>query len=599
MTETALRVANLEIALKSGHPIVEDVSFTLGQGETLAVVGESGSGKTTLGLALLGYARSGVRIAGGSVLAGGTEMVGPREDELRGLRGRVVAYVPQDPASSLIPTLRVGAQVHEIQRMHGRRVDRQVTAEVLAAVQLPSTRTFLRRYPHQLSGGQQQRLALALAIVSEPAVLVLDEPTTGLDVVTQAHILASIKEIQQRTNAAIVYVSHDLAVVASIADAIAVMYAGRIVEYSESPVDLFALPRHPYTAGLIASVPDHVTPRVLHGMSGVAVGVGDRPTGCAFAPRCRQRVTECDEAMPPLSRIDSGHDVRCLRWKATPATTRVKRVAVVEDDHAARLLQVIGLRAVHADRMGEVVAAEAVSFSVRRGECVALVGESGSGKTTIARCIAGLHAPSAGSILLDGEPLAPGARQRPKLARQRLQIVFQNPYDTLNPRLTVRASLLRAMRFFGHAENSQADMLELFARVRLPDSLADRYPSELSGGERQRVAIARALAARPEVVICDEVTSALDVSVQAAVLELLSSLRGEIGVSLLLITHDLGVVASIADRVIVLERGVICEQGTVADVLAHPQDAYTRRLVSAAPTIDQASSGHSAGGSRG
>jgi peptide/nickel transport system ATP-binding protein len=440
---------------------------------------------------------------------------------------------------------------------------------------------------------------LALAIVSEPAVLVLDEPTTGLDVVTQAHILGSIKEIQKRTNAAIVYVSHDLAVVASIADAIAVMYAGRIVEYSESPADLFELPRHPYTAGLIASVPDHIAPRVLHGMPGVAVGLGDRPTGCAFAPRCRQRVDECEQAMPQLMRIDYGHDVRCLRWEATPKAPRVARISVVEDDQAAQLLQVIDLRAVHADRMGEVVAAEAVSFSVRRGECLALVGESGSGKTTVARCIAGLHAPSAGSILLDGTPLAPAARQRPKLARQRLQIVFQNPYDTLNPRLTVRASLLRALRFFGHAETSQVDMSELFSRVRLPDSLADRYPSELSGGERQRVAIARALAARPEVVICDEVTSALDVSVQAAVLELLTSLRREIGVSLLLITHDLGVVASIADRVIVLEKGVICEEGAVADVLAHPQDAYTRRLVSAAPTIDQTASQDSAGGSRG
>jgi peptide/nickel transport system ATP-binding protein len=599
MTETALTVMNLEIALKSGPPIVQDVSFTVGRGETLAVVGESGSGKTTLGLALLGYARSGVRIAGGSVVVAGTEMVGPREEELRRLRGRVVAYVPQDPASSLIPTLRVGAQVDEIQRMHGRRVDHQVTADVLAAVQLPSTRTFLRRYPHQLSGGQQQRLSLALAIVSEPAVLVLDEPTTGLDVVTQARILGSIKEIQKRTNAAIVYVSHDLAVVASIADAIAVMYAGRIVEYSESPTELFDLPRHPYTAGLIASVPDHIAPRVLHGMPGVAVGLGDRPTGCAFAPRCRQRVDECEQAMPQLTRIDSGHDVRCLRWELTPRAPRVARISVAEDDRAAQLLQVIDLRAVHADRMGEVVAAESVSFSVRRGECLALVGESGSGKTTVARCIAGLHAPSAGSILLDGTPLAPTARQRPKLARQRLQIVFQNPYDTLNPRLTVRASLLRAMRFFGHAESSRADMSELFSRVRLPDSLADRYPSELSGGERQRVAIARALAARPEVVICDEVTSALDVSVQAAVLELLTSLRTEIGVSLLLITHDLGVVASIADRVIVLEKGEICEEGTVADVLAHPKDAYTRRLVSAAPTIDQTSSHDSAGGSRG
>jgi peptide/nickel transport system ATP-binding protein len=585
MSTAALEVTDLLVELTNGQPVVQDVTFSVAKGETLAVVGESGSGKTTLGLALMGYARPGVRIASGSVVAAGTQMIGGTDREVRRLRGRSVAYVPQDPASSLIPTLRVGDQIGEVQRIHTGSADSDVTTRVLTGVKLPSDRAFLRRYPHQLSGGQQQRLTLALGIVSEPAVLVLDEPTTGLDVVTQAHILTSIKEIQSRTDAAIIYITHDLAVVASIADSIAVMYAGSVVEASAQPAELFRRARHPYTAGLIASVPDHIVPRSLHGMSGVAVGVSDRPQGCAFAPRCSQRIVECERAVPALTTIGANHQVRCLRWQETPQVAQDMRTVDPTTDQGPPLLEVRDLRAVHRDRAGEVVAAESVSFALHRGECVALVGESGSGKTTIARCIAGLHTPSAGAILLDGEPLQGSARDRPKAARQRLQIVFQNPYDTLNPRLTVRTSLVRAMRFFGYGDGADESLAEVFERVRLPLSLADRYPSELSGGERQRVAIARALAARPELVVCDEVTSALDVSVQAAVLELLAQLREETGVSMLLITHDLGVVASVADRVIVLNQGTICEQGGVNELLAHPQDDYTQRLVSAAPSI--------------
>ena len=455
-------------------------------------------------------------------------------------------------------------------------------ADVLERVNLPSDRAFQRRFVHQLSGGQQQRLAIAIAIVCSPPVVVMDEPTTGLDVVTQARILTEIDRLRRESRLAIVYVSHDILVVGSIADRIAVMYAGRVIEEGPRPRSwLIRATRTP--AGLVASVPDHTAPRRLQGIPGIAVGVGERPAGCCFAPRCTQRVARCETEMPALEEIGPSHRVRCFEWPRTPelepqpphlASTRATGVP---------LLHVESLRAVYRARDGDVVAADDVSFTVAPGECVAIVGESGSGKTTIARCVAGLHRPAAGRILLDGALLAGEAKQRDRTARRRIQIVFQNPYDSLNPRHKRRGIQLpgRPASSGTSRERRPPPRSSSCSSLRLPARLAGRYPGELSGGERQRVAIARALAAKPDLVICDEITSALDVSVQAAVLDLLASLRAELDLALLFISHDLGVVASVSDRILVLERGVIREQGDAATVLTQPSDPYTKSLVDA------------------
>jgi peptide/nickel transport system ATP-binding protein len=385
----------------------------------------------------------------------------------------------------------------------------------------------------------------------------------------------------------VVYVTHALAVVSAIADRIAGMYAGRIVEEGGAAA-ILSRPRHPYTRGLVASIPDHVTPRRVTGIPGVAVGVGERPAGCSFAPRCELRVDRCDVEAPPPEPCGERHAVRCFEWRRTaPLVVQppLGAAGVVQADGTVPLLAVEGLDA----RYGPVVAAEDVSFDLAAGECVALVGESGSGKTTIARCVAGLHEPSAGRVLLDGVPLAAKAGARLRDQRRRIQIVFQNPNDSLNPRHRVGDSIARPARILRGLSpgESRAEVARLLERVRLPARVAARFPRELSGGERQRVAIARALAATPDVIVCDEVTSALDVSVQAAVLDLLAALRAELGLALLFISHDLGVVASVAGRVLVLEGGRVCEQGRVEQVLASPAQEYTRRLLAAAPRLPE------------
>ncbi|HMG97752.1 MAG TPA: ABC transporter ATP-binding protein [Gaiellales bacterium] len=588
MSAPLLSVAELRVGAGSRATVVEDVSFEVAAGEVFGVVGESGSGKTTVAQALLGYTRPGLRIVSGSVRVAGEEIAGRDEHELRRLRGRLVSYVPQDPGTALNPSIRIGNHIREVLRAHDleQGMDERV-ATVLERVHLPSDRSFQRRFPHQLSGGQQQRLAIALALVCDPPLVVLDEPTTGLDVVTQARILAELARLQRESSIALVYVSHDLAVVSSIADRVAVMYAGRVVEVGPTRA-IVSTPRHPYSAGLISSVPDHVEPRRLIGIPGVAVGVFDRPSGCAFAARCDLRVAACEQEMPALEPVDSHHLVRCLRWESTLLPRMEARLdAAPHDGEEVPLLSVEALHASHRTNQGEVVAADGVSFAVEAGACVALVGESGSGKTTIARCIVGLHAPNSGRILVSGQPLAAVAAQRTREQRRAIQIVFQNPYDSLNPRRSVEDAIswpVRALRGLS-LQQAKPEVARLLEQVRLPAGLARRYPGELSGGERQRVAIARALAAAPALLVCDEVTSALDVSIQAAVLDLLAELRRELRLSLLFISHDLGIVASVADRVLVLENGLICEEGAVRSVLSSPRSDYTRRLVAAAPSI--------------
>jgi peptide/nickel transport system ATP-binding protein len=511
-----LHAEGLTVELPGGRPAVDDVSIAVRPGEILGLVGESGSGKTTLALALLGYARPGCRVVAGSVEVAGTRLTGLSETETRRHRGRDVSYVPQDPASALNPSLRVGDAVGDVAEEHGGGSGRGRVPQALERVHLPGDATFARRYPHELSGGQQQRVTIATALVCEPAAVVMDEPTTGLDVVTQARILEEVERLRSERGIAVVYVSHDLAVVASIADRVAVMYEGRIVEEGDA-TQVIMHPRHEYTQRLVASIPQLVERSRDAGATGPAI------------------------------------------------------------------LSVEGLHASH----GSVAVVHDVSFEVASSACLAVVGESGSGKTTIARCVAGLHQQFSGAIRLDGEQLDVRARSRTRQQRRRLQIVFQNPYDSLNPRRRISHEIARPARLLRgiSAADAEAEVAGMLERVRLPRRLANRFPGELSGGERQRVAIARALAAGPELLVCDEITSALDVSVQAAVLELLQELRAELGLSLLFISHDLAVVGAVADDVLVLEGGRVRETGSTAQVLSSPQDDYTRRLLEAAPSL--------------
>jgi peptide/nickel transport system ATP-binding protein len=587
-----IRVDDLSIHLQTGEPVVEGVTFDVAAGEIVGLVGESGSGKTTTALSLLGYTRPGVVVRGGTVEVGGESVLHRDGRALRNLRGKTVSYVPQDPGGALNPSMRVGAAILDVLRAHraGARSDESVRS-ALERVELGSDPGFAHRYPHQLSGGQQQRVTIAMACVCDPPVAVLDEPTTGLDVLTQDRILAELRRLRDEDGMAMVYVTHDLAVVAQMADRIVVMYAGRIVE--NGPADeVIERPRHPYTRGLVEAIPDFRHPRALRGIAGVSVGVGDWPDGCAFAPRCAHQQLRCHEALPELEETVPGHHVRCTRWmeldlhESGRGGGRERRAAATE----APLLDVAGLEARYRSQRSGRPAVDTVSFAVPPGRCVALVGESGSGKTTIGRCIAGLHVPAAGTISFDGLPIAGAARKRPLEVRRRIQIVFQNPFESLNPRQRVRSAIVRPLRVLRKLSRAEADreVGELLERVKLPARLGDRFPVELSGGERQRVAIARALAARPDLLICDEVTSALDVSVQAAVLELLQELQRDLHLSMLFITHNLGVVACVADTVLDMDQGSLCETGPVADVLATPTHEYTRRLLAAAPCLPDA-----------
>jgi oligopeptide/dipeptide ABC transporter ATP-binding protein len=588
-TASVIRVDDLCLQLQTGEPVVDGVTFSVAAGEIVGLVGESGSGKTTTALALLGYTRPGVVIKGGTVEVGGESVLGRDRRSLRGLRGKTVSYVPQDPGGALNPSMRVGEAILDVLRAHrpGGGAGESVRS-ALERVELGQDPRFAGRYPHQLSGGQQQRVTIAMACVCDPPVAVLDEPTTGLDVLTQDRILAELRRLRDEDGMAMVYVTHDLAVVSQMADRIVVMYAGRIVENGPA-AEVIERPRHPYTRALVEAIPDFKNPRALRGITGVSVGVGEWPGGCAFAPRCAHQQPRCHETVPVLEEAVSGHHVRCMRWKELDlqAGDRTKGRAPQVVVESAPLLQVSGLEARYRSSRSTGPAVDAVSFSVEQGRCVALVGESGSGKTTIGRCIAGLHVPAAGTISFDGVPVAGAARKRPLEVRRRIQIVFQNPFESLNPRQRVRSSIIRPLRVLRRLSRAEAEkeVGELLERVKLPTRLGERFPVELSGGERQRVAIARALAARPDLLICDEVTSALDVSVQAAVLELLQELQRDLRLSMLFITHNLGVVACIADSVLVMDRGSLCETGAVSEVLARPSHDYTRRLLAAAPCL--------------
>jgi len=588
----AVTVQDLTVAVSpSGTPVVSDISFEIARGEILGVVGESGSGKTTVGLALLGHARRGLRIASGSIHLAGHDLLALSEDQLRRLRGGAVSYVPQDPASSLNPALRVGLQLREVLEAHSGGRDAghaERVAEMMREVALPDDRAFLRRYPHELSGGQQQRIGLAMAFANRPRVIVLDEPTTGLDVTTQAHVLSTIRELARLHNVAALYVSHDLAVVAGLARRVAVMYAGQVVEIGTAD-ELFAAAGHPYTRRLIGAIPRLTGGRSLLGIPGRAASPGSRPPGCSFAPRCALRIDECEEAVPPLRAVAADHLVRCIRAELVLGQEQSRVGDPIEMPAAGADAAALSLEDVVAS-YGRQEVVHSVSLGLTAHECLALVGESGSGKTTIARAIAGLHHNWTGTIMLGGVPLETSARHRSADVRRRIQYIFQNPYGSLNPRRTVGQIIEQPLHVFGLTDGREAGqrVAEMLERVSLTAAYAARYPDQLSGGERQRVAIARALVCDPAVLICDEVTSALDVSVQAAIVELLGNLQRDLGLSMLFITHNLPLVRSIAQRVAVLHNGELTEIGEAAQVLETPGQPYTRQLIADTPSLETA-----------
>jgi peptide/nickel transport system ATP-binding protein len=590
--ESAVSVQDLTIEVAATHtPVVTGVSFEIARGEILGVVGESGSGKTTVGLALLGHARRGLRISGGSVLLGDDDVLALDEEPRRKLRGSVVSYVPQDPASSLNPALRIGIQLREVLQAHASGGEDHGTriAEMMREVALPDEPAFLKRYPHELSGGQQQRVGLAMAFANRPRLIVLDEPTTGLDVTTQAHVLSTVRELATLHDVAALYVSHDLAVVATLARRVAVMYAGRVVELGTAD-ELFESSGHPYTRRLIGAIPRLTGGRSLLGIPGHAPSPGQRPNGCAFSPRCSMRIDECDAALPELRPLSADHSARCIRAELVVTQHQGRAGDPIEmPADAEGATPALRLDSVTAS-YGRHEVVHSISLSLAARECVALVGESGSGKTTTARSIAGLHKDWVGSIKLGDGELEKSSRGRSNEARRQIQYIFQNPYGSLNPRRTVGETIAQPLKVFGTAKGSEADdrVAVMLERVSLTSAYANRYPDQLSGGERQRVAIARALVCEPTVLICDEVTSALDVSVQAAIVELLGNLQRDLGLSMLFVTHNLPLVRSIAQRVAVMSNGSIVELGEVGQVLSDPTVAYTQQLLSDTPSLEVA-----------
>jgi peptide/nickel transport system ATP-binding protein len=525
MTDTEAPVVEvIGLSVSVGEkPILSDISLSVWPGEVVGIVGESGSGKTTLGLAVLGHFRSGLYPVSGEVRVGQYQVLDLNPPSLRAYREKITAYIPQNPGTALNPALRIGTLIAEALPPNLQSGPSK-SLSLLREVGLPANEAFLRLYPHQLSGGQQQRVAIASAFAREPQLILLDEPTTALDVTTQSQILETLQRLCRDHGAAALYVSHDLAVVGTLARRVVVMFNGRVIETGETGA-LFRSPRSRYTRSLIAAIPN---------------------------PAAASRTAGLDEQTPALAQSTRG--LKADRLEAMYGNTPVLRD---------------------------------VSVHLQPKACVALVGQSGSGKTTLARCLVGLHRPSAGALTYHGTPLAASTDKRTTDQRRRIQYVFQNPFSAFNPRRSIGASIAAALLQFERLprQTLRARVAEVLDQVALQASVAGRLPSQLSGGQRQRAAIARALILEPDVLICDEITSALDVTVQATIIDLLQQLQSQRALSLLFVTHNLALVRQFAQQVVVMHQGRIVEQGNVEGIFTHPQAKETRSLLEDIPHL--------------
>ena len=593
-----LEVSDLELAYRVrgvDRPVLRGISFEIGRGRSYGLVGESGCGKSTAALGIVRYLPRNGSVTGGRISVAGVDVLALGSRGLRDYHAHTVSMVYQNPGAALNPSMRIGAQVAEAFTVLGasgsEASDRAL--EALRRVQIADPSSVMARYPHQLSGGMQQRVVIAMALAKDPELLILDEPTTGLDATVEAEVLDLVAQLQSELDTAVLFISHNLGVISKMCDRVGVLYAGRLVE--EGPVEtVLQDPRHPYTVGLLRCIPrggvrkDHGR---LDTIPGFLPTLGAEIPGCVFADRCALADERCTTEEPPLETVASGHASRCWYHEQAAMLPR-EEVADIElpavDRSQPPLIELDELTKVFTQRGHDVHALTAVSAAIWPGETLGLVGESGSGKTTLARTLLGIVPATSGTATLDAQTLPPRYQKRSQDQLRSLQIVFQNPESALNRRHSVRRILLRSLRKLGGVGGAEAErrMQDLVSRVRLTERTLTQKSAQLSGGLKQRVAIARAFAGDPRLVVCDEPTSALDVSVQAAILNLLVELQAEKQVAYLFISHDLGVVRYISDRIAVLYLGRVQELGPADVVFNGPHHPYTEALLSAVPTVD-------------
>ena len=608
-----LKVENLEVTYSTRlgpAKAVRDVSFEIWPGDTVGLVGESGCGKSTLAFAIMNHVARTAEVTGGRILFCGEDMVKKSGRQLNRIRGNQIAMVYQDPMAALNPSLRIGVQLAEVLMEHKASRSDAAWAEcirMLDRVHMPDPPTVMERYRHQLSGGQLQRVVIAMALLTNPALLVMDEPTTSLDVTVEAGILDLIDELKRESGVTILFISHNLGVISRVTDRVAVMYSGELVE--QGPVrDIFRDPQHPYTAALLRCVPrigDSRQPGILQPIRGKVPALHEAPSGCVFEPRCDRARKRCRREHPEFVRIGEENFVRCFfAGSPDPADSTVARAVAADAEPfpggEGPILKIEGVRVYYnaldaglagldgRRTKGVVKAVDDVTLMARKTATVGIVGESGCGKSTLAKCIAGLESPNAGTMDFIGVDVARIVEQRPVELLKELQMIFQNPDSTLNPKRTVGEAIARPLELFGTVPGAEIrdEVVRLLEAVRLGETYLDRLPRQLSGGEKQRVALARAFAGRPTLVLCDEPLSSLDVSVQAAVMNLLLEFQHRFETTMLFISHDLSVVYQFCDSVAVMYLGRICEVGPTEALFAPPYHPYTEALLSAVPIPD-------------
>jgi peptide/nickel transport system ATP-binding protein len=594
----ALELRDLDVAYRvrgRDRQVLRGVTLSVRRGEAYGLVGESGCGKSTAALAIVQYLPRNGRVRSGDIRIDGRDVLAMSRPELLALRADAVSMVYQNPGTALNPSLRIGKQVAEVLTVRGStKAEAMEGAEqALRLVQIADPSSVMQRYPHQLSGGMQQRVIIAMALAKNPSLLILDEPTTGLDATVEAEVLDLVAALQAELHTSVLFISHNLGVIAKMCERVGVLYAGRLVE--EGAVDsVLQDPRHPYTVGLLRCIPrggvrkDHGR---LDTIPGFLPNLGEELPGCVFADRCALAQEICVAEEPPLYEVGGTHVSRCHfheQAQDLPRASAAHLALPPVDRSSEPLLRFDDLGKVFRQHGNDIHALVGVSAAIWPGEALGLVGESGSGKTTLARTLLGIVGPTSGQVTLEGKPLEGHLAKRSRKEIRALQIVFQNPDSALNRRHSVRRILRRSLKKLSGLTGAPAEarMLELMGSVRLSERYVSAKPGQLSGGLKQRLAIARAFAGEPLVVVCDEPTSALDVSVQAAILNLLVELQAERQVAYMFISHDLGVVRYISDRIAVLYLGRLMELGPAAVVFDGPHHPYTEALLSAVPTVD-------------